>query len=207
MIYSNTKVPYAFIHNPRTSGTTLAKYLVWRGGIETDRLLIHRRYIDESALMDLTNYYVFGFVRNPFSREVSIFTMYKTLSGRNPTFAEWIESRFVEQIDKNFICPQYEYFCDATGALKANIFNFERRKESITEIADRLKFPVEQMLNYSPMVNSVRSPEIDYRTMYTYAMVDIVTPFFQLDMDAFGYNFDGYTGITKSVTYSIPMNQ
>ena len=92
------------------------------------------------------------------------------------------------------------------GQLKAETFRYEEREKSIDEICSKTGFPFDQMLQYRAMIhrgNFVSNQNGDYRKFYTTELIDIVTPFFQLDMDAFGYDFDGPIDTRKPVTYKI----
>ena len=201
MIYRENKIPYIFIHNPRTSGTSLEAYLIWRGGKYF--LQKHSIYAMISDI-DPSNFYTFGFVRNPFSREVSLYYLHKHVTSIDYSFEEWVNKRYVTKEITQYTGPQYGYFCDVNGQLKAHIFKFEDRERSIDEISSNLGFPFEQMLHYKAMPqrgNFSTKASGDYRSHYTQELIDIVTPIFQIDMDAFGYDFDGPTNIKKNVTF------
>ena len=191
MIYSDKNVPYAFIHNPRTSGTTLTNYFLWRGATRlTDSN--HDTYNEASKIFNFDNYYTFGFVRNPFSREVSLYNLVLTNSGRDISFEEWVHSRHeVDNPRSWLVMPQIDYFCDSNREIKANIFKFEDRKDSIRTISDILQFPYEQLINYVPIIDSPKSPPgIDYRSYYTSRTFDILSYKYKIDLDTFGYTFD-----------------
>lgn len=192
MIYSDKKVPYAYIHNPRTGGTALSSYFIWRGGHQlNDR--VHITYTEASEIFNFDNYYTFGFVRNPFSREVSMYYLMTQATGKNMSFTDWVHAKLTnsENLQNNLIIPQIDYFCDSNRVIKANIFKYEDRKNAIAEISSILQFPYEQMANYIPTLNSPRSPEgVDYRTHYTNETIDIVSEMYKIDLETFGYTFE-----------------
>ena len=207
MLYRNDDVPYAFFHAPRTSGTNIANYLEKMCGGKTSlntftQSIIHSVYASEILHKDLTNYYKFGLVRNPFSRDYSLYTLYRQ-AGVEQTFKEWIIERYSPYEFKpaqNYRLPQYGYFCDEAGVLQVNVFKFEHRTEALHTVAEVIGTSAQLLINHKPEYvpgvheyNNIRQGKIDdYRFHFDKEMIDYVMPFYQIDMDAFGYTFDGF---------------
>ncbi len=209
MIYRNDDVPYAFFHVPRTSGTNIGHYLETRCGgrvcLNTCTPAVHHSvYASEVKHKDLSNFYKFGFVRNPYSRDYSLFTLYHQSPGTEKMeFKDWIIKRYSSYDDhdaQNFRLPQYGYYCDESGTLQVNVFRYEERELALQHIADIIKTDPIKLIENRPDYSEsdfrynhvVRGVEYrDYRSLYDNELYDFVTPFYQTDLDAFGYTFDG----------------
>ena len=127
MIYTtSTSIPnmWAFIHIPKTSGSNFQeRSLVYPNIINAHKELpkywrhnLLQWWLDEGILN--SNYLIFTFVRNPYSRIVSLYNHMLT-SGNNPNlppFKEFIMNDVVDNIvpnnwtmNYNFGSPQYKW--------------------------------------------------------------------------------------------------
>lgn len=203
MIIRDHGASYAFIHNPRTSGSSITNFLLeYCGGkrysVKSEiekQYNVHRVYA--SGPEKIKHYYKFGFVRNPFSRELSL---YKLLMKNNSfTFKEWIISRFSDSTNKNYESillyyklPQFGYFCDINGELDVNVFRYEERDTALKIIGDNIKVNMSNIGRFRPSKNSPRFDIGDYRNEYDYEMVSLIEEAYRVDLDNFGYTFEGF---------------
>jgi hypothetical protein len=135
-------------------------------------------------------YFTFGFVRNPWSWQVSLyFFMLETedhhqhdlISSMNG-FDEYIHWRVKE--DKHL---QSEFFCDSEGnVLVDHIGRLESIQDDFRTICDTLGLEAEL-----PHKNS--SSHRDYREYYTDDTRQLVQEHFEEDVRRFGYSFSGVT--------------
>lgn len=151
MIYGkNWEKPYLFIHVPKTGGTSLEEHLVkCSKGIEcgTNHNVAFQA---KCWLDDFESLYKFGFVRNPFAVELSIYA-YHIPSWGGPdgpsgmSFDTWVKWRWTDT-PKSILktnpdmptdywkygwlfgkSPMYGYFCDSRGRIIVDhIARFER---------------------------------------------------------------------------------
>lgn len=205
MIIRDGEKPYVFVHNPRTAGTTLLNFLTeYCGGIiYCPKNEMYSQYVKHRVYANgpdrIKNYYKFGFVRNPFSRELSLYKLL-TLTIEGLSFKEWVLSRFSgEKITGNYeksltayTLPQYGFFCDVNGDLVVNWFRYENRLSALEKIGNIIGINMKSMIDYRPVNNSMRFDIIEYQKEYDNEMIDLVERAYKIDLDAFGYTFDGY---------------
>jgi chondroitin 4-sulfotransferase 11 len=139
------------------------------------------------------SFFTFGFVRNPWDRLVSWYSMCRQ-SRRLSRFGSYVRDSvqtfdaFIERADDTPMLartcvPQLEYFEDEHGnRLVDFIGQYEHLDRDLGAIADRL-----QVVLAAPRVNTSRHPH--YRQMYTPSTRDLVARRFARDIDAFGYDF------------------
>ena len=203
MIVCDTNIPYAFIHNPRTSGTSISDYLVEHANgrilsnIIDPGYRLHSIYAEETRYRSLDNHFVFGFVRNPFSREYSLFNLYRKRINNHIDFKTWLID-----YDDQYRRPQYGFFCDIEGNLKANIFRFEEREASLRTIATILGLDIVEFINHTSPSSINFNVSTSYLEMYDQEMIDIVYDRYRVDFEAFGYTFDGYNPIGQNVPFT-----
>lgn len=203
MIFGKISVPYLFVHNPRTSGTSLTNFLVnyclgnrYRLNNETESSnILHRAYAASNNKFD--EYFKFGFCRNPFSRELSLYKL--IIAENHVSFKEWIINRFSNDYDADldkkfsyFRLPQYGYFCDLDGVVKVNVYKYEQRQTALLDIGNHLKIDLSKIYKYRPENNSPRFNIQEYHKEYDNEMIDLVEKAYKIDLDYFGYTFDGF---------------
>ena len=203
MIIGDGDKPYVFVHNPRTAGTTLLTFLIeyCRGVVYCPKNELYSHYVKHRVYADgperIKNYFKFGFVRNPFSREYSLYKLL-TLIVNNMTFKEWVMLRFAnnigseyEKIKTSYTLPQYGYFCNLNGELVVNWFKYEDRLNALEQIGNVIGVNMKTMRDYRPLNNSMRFDVVNYYKEYDNEMIDLVEKAYKIDLDAFGYTFDG----------------
>ena len=192
---------WVYIHVPKTAGTTT-------------ELLFEKQYFlkieDEQHttvydIKDKKDKFIFGFVRNPYTYEWSIWNYHKSSWGIFDSFDEWCAFRFdgkknecYEKYPKKkgeldygyilFIRSQAGYFCDKNKkCIASKIYRFEQLKESWGDIQKRINMDI-KMDVYD------RVHKEDYKRDYTDYSYDLITKHRAKDIELFGYNFDGFEG-------------
>lgn len=205
MIVRDNLIPYAFIHNPRTSGTNICAFLQERGGgrvlnniLDIEHRL-HSVYAEEVRYRSFDGYFIFGFVRNPFSREFSLYNLYLKKKNKDIEFKRWL----FEERDQ-YHNPQYGYFCDMDGKIKTNIFRFEERENSIRTISYILGFDSIELESYTSVDNESFNITSSYQEQYDSEMIDFMYHKYDVDFKAFGYTFEGYDDSAREVNFQFP---
>lgn len=201
MIVRDGENAYAFVHNPRTSGTSITKYLIENCGGRRlqnvpDDIQEHTIYAEETRYRKFPNHYFFGFVRNPWSREWTLHKLYMEKTGNNIDFKKWL----LEPLEW-YRRPQYGMFCDMEGNLKVNVFRFEDRSNAIATIAEVIKTDAKRLESYN--VNNGFNTGMRYTYDYDNEMIECVAERYSTDIDAFGYYFDGHNDLIRSVPFTI----
>lgn len=206
---------FVFIHVPKTAGTSItkilskyadypltnAKYLrniiaifnhwskqyIWFGKY-TMPLHANAEYIKKAYQKDFSDYYKFSFVRNPWSRMVSLYNFFKARFTRPymlqtdkmsfPEFVEfWSQTNPGNQVDMFFW--QNETTLDMSYIAKV-----ENIQEHFDVITKNINIP--QIL--LPHVN--QSKKTDYRTYYDDYTIELVAKTYQKDIEFLDYTFD-----------------
>lgn len=201
---------FIFVHVPKTAGTSitsvLSKYETPITGCENfdqhDVLLTAWKFLKDDEFNDR---FKFGFVRNPFDREVSNYfwhTKVNVQSVRDISFQDWVEWRYnvYDRVplswfpnkddfyyNKGFAKnPQVGHFVNSYGDIISNfIGRYETLEDDWLTICKSIGIVPPRLSNYMPSVR-----EKDYRVYYTDRLVDIVGNAHQLDLIAFNYDFE-----------------
>lgn len=150
-----------------------------------------------AAVPEIGDYFVFGFVRNPWERMVSL---YRYLLERRPrreidqvdSFAHFLKlaaDREPWVVGLHSMRTQVDFFRPEVDCQPEADFlgHFEHLPEDFIEVRQHLKLPDELVLAH---VNRSSNSDCDYREYYTPALVDIVAERFADDIGVFGYSFD-----------------
>ena len=192
---------WVYIHVPKTAGSTT-------------ELLFEKQYFlkveDEQHttvydIEDKKDKFIFGFVRNPYTYEWSIWNYHKKSWGIFDEFDEWCAFRFdgkkdecYEKYPKKkgeldygyilFIRSQAGYFCDENKkCIASKIYRFEQLRDSWDDIQNRINMDI-KMDVYDRVYKD------DYKRDYTDYSYDLITKHRAKDIELFGYNFDGFEG-------------
>ena len=197
-----------FVHNQKTAGMSIEKYMFER--LSGSKLFLERHAYVEDGINKLgekawEEYFSFGFVRNPWSRLVSWYTMIVETPPDKPnklwnyvhrnsnSFNEFVENCTDELVDvrdgfnyrKSFTRNQFDYFTDSEGEISVDfIGRFENLQEDLDKVLARLGLPRYTL----PIVNATKKK--DYRTYYDDDTRKIVGIRFKKDIDHFGYTFE-----------------
>lgn len=207
------KAKFIFVHVQKTAGLSfqavlqehfpdLVRWHGWHGHAKDG--------IAEWGLERWNEYYSFGFVRNPWDRLVSYYSMIDARRRRLPFYKRWQHSPFKQEIwnqvvqkghtfeefidnctdiifdrgcYKSFSFNQIDYLTDLNGGIAVNkIGRFENLLVDTSEIFDSLGIKAALPVN-NP------SKHGHYRDWYDERTREIIADRFARDIAAFGYEF------------------
>ncbi|MEL6772057.1 MAG: sulfotransferase family 2 domain-containing protein [Bacteroidota bacterium] len=182
--------PFVFIHINKTGGSSVEKALGARFEHKTAQekiTMLGRNAWDRK--------FTFCIVRNPWDRAVSLFHYRKMtdqtgLADTEMGFQTWLRQTLQDQdpafYDKpRMFMPQRDWIADDNGQILVDYtMRFENLHRSFEEVARRLGKDVR-------LPHLKKSKRRDYRTYYDAATIDLVAEFYAVDLEAFGYTFDG----------------
>ncbi len=191
-----------FVHIQKTGGITVDRLLNER--IPDLRGIVARHGFASwgmDELDDWDEYFKFAFVRNPWDRLVSWYSMVTTMPregnelwryvhDNSSTFEEFIynctdEVEIKEGVHYSFAYNQLDYVTDEHGNMLVDfIGRLENFDEDIQEVFRRIGFELEAV----PHKN--RSGHQHYSTFYTPETEMIVRERFKRDIEYFGYEFE-----------------
>ena len=192
-----------FIHIPKNGGTTVKK--IFKGNREVKQI------IDFEYPKDLQNKFTFTFVRNPFDRFISAYSMYKngfddkygSLKITNFKDRETLEKMSPKEMiihakKKLDNCePNSKEFIDGAGFLfhiipQTHKFNFLERSNYIGRF-ENFENDLREICNINnvsfrlPYYN--KSIRDDYRSYYDDELIDLVSEFYYNDLKELRYEF------------------
>jgi chondroitin 4-sulfotransferase 11 len=191
-----------FVHIQKTGGVTVNALL--RERIPDLRSIVARHVSARRGMADLDGwdeYFKFAFIRNPWDRLVSWYTMITTfdkpgnalwwyVQDNSSTFEEFIrnctgEIEVKEGIYYSFAYNQLDYVTDEHGDLLVDfIGRLENFDEGVREVFHRIGLESETVPHHN------RSGHRHYSTFYTPETEMIVRERFKRDIEYFGYEFE-----------------
>lgn len=194
-----------FIHNHKTGGISTEGWLVERCPdvfVADHRHLTVRESVERHGRGIWDDYFSFGFVRNPWERQVSWWNMFQEhpednlerpfwqyIQANGKTFEDFILNCTADVNDygavKSTIRPQLDYFTDAEGrVLVKYIGRYERLQEDMDAVARIVGLPAGEV----PHHNVARTKH-RYQDYYTPKLKQLVADRFAKDIAMFGYTF------------------
>jgi len=129
----------------------------------------------QSLGIDIKDYFVFSFSRNPWSRFVSHML--------------WSNKRYEEKDLEFFIemnAPQYYYICDESEDLAVNyLARFEDYEQEVKSLCKKFK------IHHIPVPHLHKSNKYKYKDFYTKELIDKVYEKEHRIIDLMGYTYDG----------------
>ncbi|HET6345537.1 MAG TPA: sulfotransferase family 2 domain-containing protein, partial [Myxococcota bacterium] len=197
-----------FIHIQKTGGTSVTARLRDRYPTVATLSKKHSTFADATAALgdEVGSYRVVTFVRNPWERLVSWYSMIvqrveqagSTSNGRwlfvlerARTFEEFImccDAAFDERggYARDYLTNQLDYLADAwQRARSVHVGRYEAFADDARRIFDEVGLPLGEL----PVVNG--SQHEHYSVYYSARTRDIVAKRYRRDIDAFGYTFAG----------------
>ena len=192
----------AFVHIPKTGGSTVARILKRDHLLDLGQDKASRKFDSGDTIFaaiealgeDADKYYKFGFVRNPWDRVVSA---YHYVVQRRPeiasvnshaSFSDFVSAFRSDPklyLDIRYFRPQCRYLCDEQGNSPADfIGRFERYDEDLRKVLGHLK------LERSLIRQRKRSDRSDYRDYYDNESRAAIGELYARDIEIFGYDFD-----------------
>jgi Sulfotransferase family len=215
MLISHEEPKFIFIHIQKTGGVSISNLL--RRYIPTTTPGRGRRHISaRRALKQVENpddYFKFAFVRDPWDRLVSWYTMidearrgvaepralrrikknnlFKYVLRCGPTFDEFVknctEKQWMGNCYYSFTFNQLRYLTDKNGEVLVDyIGRFENFAQDISHVFDMLGLEASQL----EIPHENRSAHSHYSEMYTPETREIVRKRFRRDIEFFGYEFE-----------------
>jgi hypothetical protein len=216
MLISDRK-KFIFLHNPKAAGSSIRSAFVnyddrdnffWdhEDNVKLSRVVdkAHITLDDFSVYPDaplIEEYFVFGFVRNPYSRVYSAFLERKSQWGLSDDvdFNQFVQTELNEiniRFDWNFIhfCPQ-SYFFYSAGKCKADfIGRFEHLKRDFPRALNLAKLDTDVDLPYLNRRTSSTDPSgdrpdlKDYLEKYDPDSLSLINRLYDRDFVYFGYD-------------------
>lgn len=192
-----------FVHNQKTAGASVTSFLKNNVSDVMDILSIHA-YASEGinflGVEKWKEYYSFGFVRNPWSRLASWYTMiverpeienalWNYVRNNSTNFDEFLHNctnAVVTDIggEKSFLKNQIDYFTDESNVVSVSfIGKFESLEKDFSTVLDAVGISNHDL----PVSNTTEKK--DYRAFYNEGTKQLVAERFKKDIDYFGYEF------------------
>jgi hypothetical protein len=188
----NHEHKYIFIHVPKTAGTSIVKALDLPDKGHYTQLEIYKRY---EGAHDISKYFSFGFVKNPWARFLSLyFYLIRTSKKTSLTFSEYakrfkserpILSLNTKEFKKSGVSlrhylPQFNFFL-------IDDINYIGKTENIQHcfdiVCDKIGIPHQQL----PHKNATTHKH--YTEYYDDETKEIVAKKYAKDIEYFGYEF------------------
>ena len=191
----NDQLKCIFIHIPKTGGSSINTVLREHGGISLfgdipkrekgkgPGHFHHFRWYEVKEHVDpdvWRHYFKFAVIRNPWDRVVSWFEYHKVTKSnklKHLTFDEWVRKRPGP--------PMWRHIHTTIASKVDFIVRYENYARDINVVWDRLGIEVDHM----PHIKKTdRKP---YQEYYTPATRRLIARHYAVDIDLFGYKFDG----------------
>lgn len=187
-LLKNCAQKWAFIHIPKTGGTSISSVLHEIDG--TEKVTMHDSI---RALDEVTDYFIFTFVRNPFTRLQSAYQHGVRKNEYTTSFSEFLKSDLSSNI---WMMPQYYFVTAGSSENKKVSFigKYENLKEDTLKIFKKLNIDKQlPHLNNNPIYE--RHPGLKqedyYKSFYTEEwMKDWVRERYENDFKIFNYDMD-----------------
>ncbi len=205
-MYLSEQHKFIFVHNQKTGGQSVARYLAET--VADVRAILPRHSITRHGIGKLgpatwAGYYSFGFVRNPWARLVSWYNMiterpqkefifWRHVRANASNFEEFIELcvsgiQTADRLgvrERGVLRNQIDYFTAETGEVAVNfIGKFENIQNDFDSVLQKLDLPRAEL----PKINFTQ--KIDYRTCYSDTTAALIEQCFEKDIKFFGYTF------------------
>jgi hypothetical protein len=211
----NQEKKFVFIHVQKTAGISIESELMAK---LPDTKIWHGRHgraldgIDEVGFEEWKQYYSFAFVRNPWDRMVSWYSMIESARKNIPFYKKCFKKpfksalwnyainnshdfeSFVENCTdvifdlgcyKSFAFNQIDYLTDSKGNLAVDfVGKFENINNDFTKITKHL------MIEDIVLPQKNQSSHKHYSAYYNEHTIDIIKNRFERDIRAFNYEFD-----------------
>ncbi len=191
MIISH-ELKFIYIHVQRTGGTTISDLLKGQLGQQLQETSQHANArTPESHLLEKhAAYYCFGFVRNPWERMLSWYSLIhkhqpKSLAEEKIRYENFIaEDQASDFTSPFFHYNQLDYFTDEEERMKVDkIFRYENFEHEIRTLFNSLKLPLQDF----PKLNTTSVK--NHRAYYTDKSQALIAQKCQKDIEYFNYTF------------------
>ena len=178
---------WAFVHIPKTGGTSISQIL--QTNINTEFITAH-----DSVRLVPDNYFIFAFVRNPFTRLVSAWQHGVRKNKYTTSFHDFLKTINLNDL---WILPQTYYFnAGKTDLKKINfIGRYETYEKDVKFVLNKLNIQINNVphLNRNPIYE--KHPNLKQENYYKYFyteewMKDWVRERYENDFKIFNYDMD-----------------
>ena len=184
----NHSEKWAFLHIPKTGGNSLSEILSTIKG--TEFVTTHN---DLSAFGNIEDYFIFTFVRNPFTRLASWYH-HELRMGCNKNFDNFIKSIF----EHNFLYFPQTFFLNNNKTEKRNISfigRYENYSNDINFLFKKLGHPTPRIPHLNKNTIYERHPNLNqqkyYKSLYKEDWIkDWVRAKYKDDFQNFNYELD-----------------
>jgi hypothetical protein len=150
---------WAFVHIPKTGGSSLSKLLLQQNGSE-----IISTHGDLGLFQNINDYFIFTIVRNPFTRFASAY-LHKSREGFNGNFSDFINS--IYEFDFWYYPQIYFFNHNKTSNIEiTHICKYENYENDIRALLIKLKIPFNKIPheNRNPIYN--KHPNLKQQDYY-----------------------------------------
>lgn len=188
MIISRKK-KFIFVHNPRTAGRSISKVLnPWRDMRAASRSQHWTlSEIKDRVSLDTSGFFIFGFVRNPWSRFFSLFIYLQLLDVESGATVNELAARLGSDawLDRlATVRPQVEYFDDTV-----HIGRYENLKKDFATILGHLRIGSTELPSLQGRPGEGIGT-LDYRDYYDDRGRNIIARWYAGDIETYGYEFE-----------------
>jgi Sulfotransferase family len=189
----STERQFLFIHVPKTGGTSIEAALKQFAvnGI-SDILTGHATAADlRGVIQDWSKYFKFGFVRNPWAAQVSMYNYVMARGKSHPDwpalhacggFSEYIQRHLMQSAEEGKVRTQSDFLLCPRGKLLVDFVGRFERLDIDFRAACKLLGLGEISL---PRLNGTQA--VEHRAYYDRFAYDVVKRIFARDIDEFGY--------------------
>jgi len=180
---------WAFVHIPKTGGSSLSKLLLQQDGSE--KISTHG---DLGLFQNIDDYFIFTIVRNPFTRFASAY-LHKSREGFNGNFSDFINS--IYEFDFWYYPQTYFFNHNKTSNIEiSHICKYENYENDIRGLLVKLKIPFNKIPheNRNPIYN--KHPNLKqhdyYKILYNNNVLakEWVLDKYKNDFKLFNYELD-----------------
>lgn len=201
---------FLFVHINKSGGGTITNNMKNNG--ETKITGMHRILYDMLNIaktkhnLDINNIFTFTMVRNPFDRMLSMYLYYKKHNSReffsgkhhiDNDFNKWIEYIYSDEFDrtrkhgganvfKHCFCNQLNWLKDPQGKL----MNINKILKYENNEYEHLYSNILELSKYDSSTIVHPTKHEHYSKYYTQKSIDLVSKYYQEDLDYFDYKFD-----------------
>lgn len=148
------------------------------------------RVLRQAFPVEWENFFKFCVVRNPYDKAVSYYYWTTKNFPTRPTFSEFAARFYKKDCEKSRI----KRFADNWPIYTINdqiaVDRILRFENIVDDLHDTLKDIGVAWDGWMPQVKTESRGVRDYRKLYRDEDIEVVTKFFQKEIDAFGYSFD-----------------
>jgi hypothetical protein len=191
---------FAFIHIPKCGGTTIERHfkIMGKGNFYGDNSQIngmtfspqHYTYKMLNDKVNLSNYYTFSFVRNPYDRVISEYFWNQNKSVGKikksedyKDFIFWFKS-FYKNINSDHKLPQYKFICDDEDNILVDTLG---RVENFKEDFLNIIFKITKEKSESKFEKPNYKTEKFRESYLTDEVVSVINEIYQKDFEIFNY--------------------